>query len=260
MIKGLFAGLAGLSAAVAVFQLQGDGGAGSAAPGGRAEADASIADRAGGPDAASSAAPGASADASGPGPAATTPDAPLRFPAARPDGGPVYLGDAPGRLRADADAGAADAGPADRVADADGGSQLDEVRRLRERVTALEQQLARANASAQTRQLEELNQQVATLREQLAQEQARRQQEELAAQQGKAREQEATAALAAAQQQLATGDYRALDRLESVSGLPAPVQSAVQSARTAVQNRDLAAARYWLSIALAEEQRRLLTH
>ena len=183
-----------------------------------------------------------------------------RFPAARPDGGPVYLGDAPGRLRADADAGAADAGPADRVADADGGSQPDEVRRLRERVTALEQQLARANASAQTRQLEELNQQVATLREQLAQEQARRQQEELAAQQGKAREQEATAALAAAQQQLATGDYRALDRLESVSGLPAPVQSAVQSARTAVQNRDLAAARYWLSIALAEEQRRLLTH
>ena len=134
------------------------------------------------------------------------------------------------------------------------------MRRLRERVTALEQQLARANASAQTRQLEELNQQVATLREQLAQEQARRQQEELAAQQGKAREQEATAALAAAQQQLATGDYRALDRLESVSGLPAPVQSAVQSARTAVQNRDLAAARYWLSVALAEEQRRLLTH
>ena len=52
MIKGLFAGLAGLSAAVAVFQLQGDGGAGSAAPGGKAEADASIADRAGGPDAA----------------------------------------------------------------------------------------------------------------------------------------------------------------------------------------------------------------
>src|SRR5205823_11160036 len=92
MIKGLFAGLAGLSAAVAVFQLQGDGGAGSAAPGGKAEADASIADRAGGPDAASSAAPGVSADASGPATAgATTPDARLRFPAARPDGGPVYL-------------------------------------------------------------------------------------------------------------------------------------------------------------------------
>jgi len=83
----------------------------------------------------------------------------------------------------------------------------------------------------------------------------------VAAQQSKAREQDATAALAAAQQQLAIGDYHVLDTLESVSGsLPAPAQGAVQSARTAIQNRDLAAARYWLSVALAEEQRRLLTH
>jgi hypothetical protein len=261
MVKGLFAGLAGLSAAVAVLQLQGDGGAGSSATAGPADADASIADRGGAPDAASGAAPGPSADAGGSGTArATAPDAPLRFPAGRPDGGPAYLGDAPGRLRADADAGAADGGSADRAAEADAGAQPDEVRRLRERVARLEQELARARSDAQTQELERLNQQVASLREQLAQEQGRRQQEELAAQESKAREQQTTAALAAAQQQLATGDYRALDALESVSGLPAPVQSAVQSARTAVQNRDLAAARYWLSVALAEEQRRQLNH
>ena len=133
--------------------------------------------------------------------------------------------------------------------------------RARLRVARLEQELARARSDAQTQELERLNQQVAALREQLAQEQARRQAEELAAQEARAREQEATSALAAAQQQLATGDYHALDTLESVSGsLPAPVQSAVQSARAAIQNGDLGTARYWLSIALAEEQRRLLTH
>lgn len=248
MVKGVFAGLAGLGAAVAVVQLQGDGGA----------PDATIAEA----DAASGAAPAATADAGVSAAArATPPDAPLRFPPARSDAGPVYLGDAPGRVRADADAGAPDAGRAERAADADAGTQDDEVRRLRERVARLEQELQRARPDAQTQELERLNQQVASLRDQLAQEQARRQQEELAAQQAKVREQDATSALAAAQQQLATGDYRALENLESVSGsLPPPVQSAVQSARTAVQNRDLAAARYWLSVALAEEQRRLVTH
>jgi hypothetical protein len=254
MVKGLFAGLAALGAAVAVAQLPGDGGAGSSAADGVPDATVAAAD------AASSAAPTASADAGVPGSARViTPDAPLRFPAARPDGGPVYLGDPPGRARIDADAGAPDGGRADVAADGGASAQDDEVRRLRERVARLEQELARSRSDAQTQELERLNQQVASLRDQLAQEQARRQQEELAAQQAKADEQQAAAALAAAQQQLATGDYRALDTLQSVSGsLPPPVQGAVQSARTAVQNGDLAAARYWLSVALAEEQRRLV--
>ena len=135
------------------------------------------------------------------------------------------------------------------------------MRRLRERVTRLEQELARARSDVQTQELERLNQQVASLREQLAQEQGRRQQEELAAQQSRAREQEATSALARAQQQLAVGDYRVLDTLESASGsLPAPVQGAVDSARAAVRNGDLAGARYWISVALAEEQRRQINH
>ncbi|HEX9605443.1 MAG TPA: hypothetical protein VF973_16940 [Myxococcales bacterium] len=250
MVKGLFAGLAGLGAAVAVFQLQGDGGAGPGSAPGAAGAGGGPGDAGGG---------------GAPMPAARAPDAPLRFPRPR-DGGPVYLGDTPGRLRADADAdadaGSADGGSqADRGAQGDGGAQGDELQRLRERVARLEQELARARSDAQTQELERLNQQVAALREQLAQEQARRQAEELAAQEARAREQEATSALAAAQQQLATGDYHALDTLESVSGsLPAPVQSAVQSARASIQNGDLGTARYWLSIALAEEQRRLLTH
>ncbi len=60
--------------------------------------------------------------------------------------------------------------------------------------------------------------------------------------------------------QLATGDYGALDLLESSAGsFPAPVQGVVNSARAAVQNGDLAMARYWLSVAQAEEQKRLNT-
>ena len=130
------------------------------------------------------------------------------------------------------------------------------MRRLRERVAALEQQLARGGSDAQTQQLEELNRQVASLREQLAQEQARRQSEELAADQARARQREAVTTLSAAQQQLATGDSRVLDALDSASGsLPAPAQNAVQSARAAVQSGDLAAARYWLSIAIGQTQR-----
>ena len=265
MVKGLVAGLAGLSAAVAIFQLQGDGGSGSAGAGGAPEADAGIADRRDGPDAAAGVAPAALTDAGGPGIApAPAQDAPLRSPA-RPEGGPVYVGDAPGRLRADADAGtvaggAPDAGSAGRAAEPDGGASGDEVRRLRERVASLEQELARTRSDAQAQEIDRLKQQVASLREQLAQEQGRRQQDELATQQARAREQEATSALARAQQQLAAGDSRALDTLESVSSsLPAPAQSAVQSARSAVRNGDLAAARYWLSVALAEEQRRQVT-
>ncbi|HEX9576024.1 MAG TPA: hypothetical protein VF994_18140 [Myxococcales bacterium] len=253
MVKGLFAGLAGLGAAVAVFQLQGDGGAGPGSAPGAADAGAAAA-RDPGADAGSGGAPAA---------AARAPDAPLRFPRPR-DGGSVYLGDTPGRVRADADADAGSAdggGQADAGAQADGGAQADELQGLRERVASLEQELARTRSDAQVQELDRLNQQVAALREQLAQEQARRQAEELAAQEARVREQEATAAIAAAQQQLAYGDYHALDTLDSISGpLPAPVQGAVESARAAVGNGDLAAARYWLSIALAEEQRRLLTH
>jgi len=255
MVKGLFAGLAGLSAAIAAFQLQSDGGAGAGASAAAQDASGNA------PSIAGRAAPdkgfaGPTADG-GSALVRAVPDAGMAA-AVPPDGGPLYVGDAPGRLRSEAVAAAGDAGGADGRTHAGSADQAEEVRRLRERVARLEQELARSRSDPQTQELERLNQQVASLRDQLAQEQARRQAEELAAQQAKASEQEGAAALAAAQQQLATGDYRALDLLESSTGsFPAPVQGAVNSARAAIQNGDLAMARYWLSIAQAEEQKRL---
>jgi len=270
MVKGLFAGLAGLSAAVAVLQLEGDGGAGSS--GGTPQREVPLdAGAAAAPETTVSRDAGDAAvfrdarDGGGPAPAAPFASGGRRVTASR-DGGPVYVGDAPGRIRAEGDLGPSDGSvpdggiQPDGGSQADGGGQADELRRLRERVGALEQELARARSEAQVQELDRLNRQVADLRAQLAQEQARRQSEELAARQARAREQEAVTALSAAQQQLAVGDSRVLETLEAASGsLPAPAQSAVQSARAAVQSGDLSAARYWLSIAISQAQRRELS-
>jgi hypothetical protein len=251
MLKGLFAGLAGAAAGLAVLQL---------GPDGDGDTASSAAD-AGAPAAEAGADGGATAGASPARPAAPTVDAGVRAPQA-PDGGPAYLGDAPGRMRTTAGAGAADGGgpgSADGRAN-DGGSRADELQQLRSRVAALEQQLAQARTEAQTDQLKQLNEQVAALREQLAQEKARRQAEETAAQQARAQAQQAVTALSAAEQQLAQGNSRVLETLESAaSALPAPSQRAVESARTAVQSGDLAAARYWLSVAIAQAQRQQLS-
>lgn len=257
MVKGLFAGVAGLAAAAGVVQIQGDGAAQSS--GGPALLAAV-------PDAGSiatvdagTAVAQAAAVASDAG-AAASPGGGLQVRGS-PDGGPLYVGDTPGRLRADPDAGTADGGSGDGGSQASSGRQDDEVRRLRERVAALEAQLARASDNSQTQQLEQLNQQVASLREQLAQERSRREAEEVAAQKARVQEREAVTTLSAAQQQLATGDSRVLDALDSASGsLPAPAQSAVQSARAAVQSGDLAAARYWLSVAISQTQRAQINH
>jgi hypothetical protein len=262
MVKALFAGVAGLGALIAVFQMQGDGRSGADAGASVAQDAASspqpIADR-GGPDGAIASPPVADAGSAlrEPGPA---PEAGIPV-FASPDGGPVYVGDVPGRLRSEASAAPGAGGRADGGAQAASGDQGEEVRRLRERVARLEQELARtrsATQTTQTQELDRLNQQVAELRHQLAQEQARRQAEEAGAQQQKSREQEASSALAAAQQRLATGDGRALEGLDSSAGsLPPGAQGAVNKARTAAHNGDLAMARYWLSVAQAEEQKRL---
>jgi flagellar biosynthesis GTPase FlhF len=265
MAKALFAGLAGLTAVIAAFQLQGDGGAGAGAPppDDAASMPPPTVDRTGA-DAVTAA---AAADGGSGFARAALPDAGWRATAAA-GGGPLYVGDAPGTLRSEPGAGSADGGSADAGAQVASGDQAAEVRRLQERVARLEQELARARSSAQVQELERPNQQVAALREQLAQEQARRQAEEQArrqaeeqaAQEAKIREQESAAALAAAQQRLATGDSRALEGLESAaSALPAPAQGAVNNARTAAQNGDLAMARYWLSVALAQAQTRQVT-
>ncbi|HWE22915.1 MAG TPA: hypothetical protein VG496_03145 [Myxococcales bacterium] len=265
MIKGVLAGVVGLGAlgfTALQTQPQSDSSAGSASA---AAADAGTSTQ--GTTAADA---GASAGSEAP--------PSVRAPIYR-DGGIVYIGDPPGRLTASTSAGGvANAGGAPNagsaaipdagraVAVADGGSPGsstggDEVQRLRQRVAALEQELARARAAAaaqQTQQADEvkqLNQQVATLREQLAQEQGKRQASPDAGPQANAQQQQAVTALSAAQQQLTAGDSRVMETLESAKdSLPAPAQRAVDSARTAVQSGDLSAARYWLSVAISQSQ------
>jgi hypothetical protein len=263
MMKGLFAGVIGLGAiGVAAAQLSRQSGTDTAG----GSASAVSADARGGTEVAP---PVVAADA---GTTAGSRPAPRSRATARTDGGALYIGDPPGRLSASADgggapdggnAGAADAGSRGATG-ADAGSQAagntDEVQRLRERVAALEQELARYRSSTvaqsqQVEQLNQLNQQVASLREQLAQEQARRQTEENASRQAAAQQQQAVTALSAAQQQLAAGDSRVMETLQSAaSSLPPPAQRAVESARTAVQSGDLSMARYWLSVAITQTQ------
>ena len=248
MTKGLFAGVLGLGAAgLIAFQLSSQSGPDTApGPAPTVSVDAGTA---------TPAAPVASSDAGAP--AGLRPPPRSRATGVT-DGGALYIGDPPGRLTA-ADGGAADAASATGTdAGADASTSADELRRLRDRVASLEQELARVSSATQAQQVEELNrlnQQVAVLRDQLAQEQARRQAEQLAAQQARAQEQQAVTALSAAQQQLAAGDSRVIDTLQSAAGaLPPPAQRAVETARSAVQSGDLSAARYWLSVAIAQTQ------
>ena len=257
MTKGLVAGLAGLGAAtIAVLQTSRSGDPPDpVAPPMIAPADAGALEATGSRDGGTAAQASTSADTGG-------------VPVYRSDAGTLYVGGPPGRLGAAGDAGHSDAGSGD-TGSADGGgggsANADELRRLRERVASLEQELARTHATAQQQQqqveqLNDLNKQVTTLREQLAEEQQRRHQEEAAAQQARQQETQAVTALSAAQQQLAAGDSRVLETLESASpSLPAPAQRAVASARSAVQSGDLAAARYWLSVAIAQTQQGQVT-
>ena len=267
MMKGLFAGVIGLGA-IGLTALQLSRQSSTDTAGGSASA---VAVDDGG---ATQVAPVVAADA---GTTAGSRPAPRSRAAAQTDGGALYIGDPPGRLSASADGGggmggggaadAGDAGAADSGgrgatsvdAGSQGASNTDEVQRLRERVAALEQELARSRSAAaqsqQVEQLNQLNQQVASLREQLAQEQGRRQAEENAARQAASRQEQAVTALSAAQQQLAAGDSRVMETLQSASGsLPAPAQRAVETARSALQSGDLSMARYWLSVAIAQTQ------
>jgi hypothetical protein len=257
MMKGLFAGVIGLGAVgVTALQLS-------------AQSSTSPAGSAATPSVDAGAAARSTVAATDAGTTAPSLPPPSVRTGSRTDGGALFIGDPPGRLTASADGGAVDggdAGAADggRTSGSDGGSQgsvsPDEVQRLRERVAALEQELARTHAAAaaqkqQVDQLDQLNQQVASLRQQLAEEQSRRQTEENAAQQSRAQQQQAVSALSAAQQQLAAGDSRVLETLESASGsLPEPAQRAIETARSSVQSGDLSAARYWLSVAISQTQ------
>jgi hypothetical protein len=163
--------------------------------------------------------------------------------------GPQVLGDPPGSMRlGPAIEAPADAGPPDVSTRVEKLEQ--EMADLRARAAALEGQLRQAQEQA--RGLPELRQQVADLRSQIAAEAARKAQAE--EQQAARREQveSAVSALFSAEQVLARGDPAvgaALDDAERNLGGQAGRD--VAAARLALQNHDLAQARYFLGIAIA---------
>ena len=57
-------------------------------------------------------------------------------------------------------------------------------------------------------------------------------------------------------QRLAAGDSEVLDALSDASAaLPLPAQRAIDTARAAIESEDLLAARYWISIAIADSEK-----
>lgn len=163
---------------------------------------------------------------------------------------PVLLGtDPPGKLRP------ADAIPDSGVAAADAGP--DEVHRelqqLRARVDMLERERAQSQQSGQ--QLQQITQELQELRRQVADAEAQRQAEVEQAQARRASTQSAVDSLYGAQAQLAGGSYDVEAQLSRAeSAFTGDAQRNVRLARTALQNRDLAAARAYLAAAIAAAQ------
>jgi chromosome segregation ATPase len=163
--------------------------------------------------------------------------------------GPILLGtDPPGRIRPQPPS-PADAGGPERDAGAD--ELHRELQQLRTRLDALERERALAQQTAQ--QLQQLTQEVQLLRQQIADAEARR----VAAEQQRDAQQAAVQSgldsLYAAQQRLAAGNYAIeaeLDRAQAT--FTGQALRDVQAARSALQNRDLAAARALLAAAISD--------
>jgi ABC-type transporter Mla subunit MlaD len=155
--------------------------------------------------------------------------------------------------RARADETAADAS---RAAAADGGSDAAELQRLRSRIAALERQITEPRNDAQAELLRQLNSQLAAVRAQLSQAQATDASAQAALQLQRQQLQESVAMLFEVQQRLASGDYDVSAELDGATpGLPPPAQEKVLSARVALEREDLAAARYFLRIAIGLAER-----
>lgn len=177
--------------------------------------------------------------------------APVRRKRSRSDGGPVLLGtDPPGRLRPPVpvqDAGTpaqADAGP---------DASQRQLAELRARIDSMERQLQQVQQQGQ--QLQDLNAQMRELRQQIADTEARRQAEQ---QRQAARQQEVQSAIEGlyqAQRALAGGSSDVAAALEAAqASFSGQAQRDVQAARMALQNRDLSAARAYLSSAIWNAQ------
>lgn len=163
---------------------------------------------------------------------------------------PILLGtDPPGRLRPSPPS--PDAG----IAQHDGGpdSVHRELQQLRARVDALEQERARNQQTAE--QLQQITQELQQLRQQIADAEAQRQAAEQQQQSRRAAVQSAVDALYAAQTQLAGGNAAIEQQLaQAEAAFSGQAQRDLQYARTALQNRDLAAARAYLSAAISDAQ------
>ena len=163
---------------------------------------------------------------------------------------PVLLGtDPPGKLRppdpsSDAGIASADAGPDEMHR---------ELQQLRARVDMLERE--RAQSQQSTQQLQQINQELQQLRQQVADAEAQRQAEQDQARARRASVQSAVDALYGAQAQLAGGGYDVEAQLSRAeAAFTGDAQRNVRLARMALQNRDLAAARAYLSSAIAAAQ------
>jgi len=164
---------------------------------------------------------------------------------------PILLGtDPPGKLRPPPptpDGGAT----SERDAGVDAIQQ--EMRQLRARIDALEQERAQAQQNAQ--KLDQLVQELQQLRQQVADAETRRQAAEEQQQAQRASVQSAVDALYVAQQRLAGGNYSIETELDQAqSSFTGQAQRDIQAARAALRNRDLSAARALLSAAISDAQ------
>jgi chromosome segregation ATPase len=162
----------------------------------------------------------------------------------------VLLGtDPPGRLRA---FGSSDGGV---IAQSDAGADdlRREVAQLRARISALEQD--RGQLQQQSQQLGEVVRQLQELRGQLADGESRRQAEGQREQAHREEVQTGVTALQQAQAMLAGGDASVDAQLtQAQAAFPPQAQKDIAAARGALQNRDLSAARAYLSSAIAHAQ------
>lgn len=160
---------------------------------------------------------------------------------------PVLLGtDPPGKLRPWPDAGPApqDAGPS---------PLQQEVQQLRARVDALEQE--RSQIRQQSQQLEQIVQQLRDLRGEIADSQQRQREDEAQQQAQKQQLQAGVEAAYQAQTMLAGGNSAVESQLDQAqAAFPPQAQRDVQAARYALRNRDLSAARAYLSAAIVNAQ------
>ena len=166
---------------------------------------------------------------------------------------PRILGDPPGKVRVSSGETRADAGPPpENRAQVEKLEQ--QVGELRGRTAALETQLARSQGQAAL--LQRLNDQMVDLRTQIAAESERKAQAEQAQAAQRQQVQDAVSGLVSAQQILAGGSADVAYALnQAEAAFEGDARRDVAAARQALQNRDLAAARYYLGAAVAHSER-----